>query len=118
MIERSDLQKFYGTLNYYKHWVNAFVFTDGVHYLQENGAAWLIDAIASYQTKSWLEKNPELRDFQLWKLVVNPDKSAVLYCKRDEQGVVITQEIEFTDFPLPEFTLYLMGGVLLLPSEE
>lgn len=118
MLDRTDLAQFSGTMEYHKHWLRAFVVTDGVKYLEQNGAGWLVDAIASYQSEQTLEKNPELREFQIWKLVVRPDNSATLWCKKDEQGVVLSQQIEFTDFPFDEFTLYLMGGVLLLPSEN
>lgn len=41
-----------------------------------------------------------LREIQFWNLQVKPDNSAVLTCERDEDDIALTQEIEYTDFPL------------------
>jgi hypothetical protein len=113
-------------------------YTTGVKYLAEKAQAyWLIDAIASHQTKRLLS-NENLRYFQLWLLTVTntenqlPQKygfikpisnhKAVLTCWEDTpvEGVkpVIRQDIEFTDFPLTEMKLYVENSVLLLPSEH
>ncbi len=111
----TDLNQFTGTEQYYPHWLGIRL-TDGAFYLQENGAAWLVDAIASHQTKKLLS-DPMLKEFQIWLLTVNADKSAVLRCDRDTDDTVLTQEIPFTDFPLTEIKLYLIEKVLMLPSE-
>lgn len=116
MLLKQDLSQFTGTLNYYRHWLR-LVYTDGVKYLaDEGGAYWLIDAIASYQTRTFL-KDPMLQQFQHWKLTVHPNQTATLICERDTNDVVLTQEIDFTDFPLSEIRLYLVTGVLMLTSE-
>lgn len=117
MITTDTLAQFSGTECYYKHWLGLKL-TDGAHYLSENGAGWLIDAIASYQTKTWLASEPMLREIQFWKLTVHADSSATLICERDTNDIAITQEIEYTDFPLPEIKLYLSNNVLMLPSEN
>jgi len=92
------------------------VYTDGIQYLADFGAAyWLLDAIASYQPQ--ILKDPLLQQFQHWKLTVNADHTAQLVCERDTDDVVVTQDIPFTDFPLDELRLYLVTGVLMLPSE-
>lgn len=115
MLTQADLAQFSGTTRYYQHWLRRFVYTDGVHYVAETGGAyWLIDAIASYQPK--LFTDPMLQQFQHWKLKVNNQK-AQLVCERDTDDVVLTQDIEFTDFPLDEIRFYLVAGVLMLPSE-
>lgn len=117
MIQLHDLQQFIGTENYYRHWFRRFVYTDGVHYVAEEGAVyWLLNAIASYQTRQLL-RDPMLQEIQFWELQVNPDSSAVLRCLRDTDDVALTQEIEFTDFPLDSIKFYLTQGVLMLPSE-
>lgn len=111
-LTEADLRQFTGTENYWRHWLG-FNYTDGVKYLAEKGEAyWLLDAIGSYQ--------PKVRNipFQLWTLKVKEDKSAVLEMREDSgQPVKIRQEIPFTDFPLEEIKLYLIDGILLLPSE-
>ena len=131
MLNKEELSKLLahcvGTDDYHKHLLG-MLYTDGVKELAENAECyWLLDAIASYQPK--LRQNPRLRDFQLWLLVVGneheflkPKHDAVLTCWEDTPvlGVkpAVIQEIEFTDFPLPEIKLYLENGVLFLPSER
>jgi dipeptidyl aminopeptidase/acylaminoacyl peptidase len=104
--------------------------TDGVQYLAEEAQCyWLIDVIASHQTKKLLA-DKMLKDFQLWYLMVGdshefikpkPHHQAVVTCWGDTPDPEITpyirQDIEFTDFPLPEIKLFLVQGVLMLPGE-
>lgn len=117
VLEKSDLNQFTGTLNYYRHWTSRFVYTDGVSYLANKGQAhWLLDAIASHQTRKLLS-DPMLKEIQFWTLEVHQDKSAVLRCLRSTDNVALTQKIGFTDFPLNSIKLYLTQGVLMLPSE-
>ena len=106
---QTDLTGFTGTENYYQHWLKRGVYTDGVKYLAEKaGAYWLLDAIFSYHRSE---------PFQIWTLKVN-DSHATLEMREDTGAPIkVRQEIEFTDFPLKEVKLYLIDGVLLLPSE-
>jgi len=108
-----ELNQFTGTENYYKHWLGQIVYTDGVKYLVDKaGAYWLIDVIASYQ--------PTIKNvpFQVWVLKVNADKSAeaTMYADADKP-VLVKQAIKYTTFPLDEIKLWLIDGVLILPSE-
>lgn len=111
-MEREKLEQglaqFVGTEEWHKHQFG-LKYTDGVKFLAENsGAYWLVDAIASYQKKE---------SFQLWTLTVT-DHRAVLEMREDSDApIIVQQNIEFTDFPLPEIKLYLVDGVLMLPSE-
>jgi hypothetical protein len=118
MITQSDLDQFSGTTEWYKHWLNQFTYTDGVKYLADEAKAhWLIDAIASHQTKQLLS-DEMLKEFQIWRLIVNTeDKTAKLICERDTDDIAVTQDIPYTDFPLAEVKLYLVAKVLMLPSE-
>lgn len=117
MLTQDDLARFSDTDNYYQHWLRRFVYTDGVRYVaEEGGAYWLIDAIASYQPK--LLKDKMLQEFQHWILKVDLDnQKAQLICERDSNDVVLTQDIEFTDFSLDEIRFYVVSKVLMLPSE-
>jgi len=116
-LTKTDLDQFTGTTNYWWDSTRKFACTDGVTYLADRAQAfWLIDAIASYQTPTFL-KDPTLQKFQAWKLRVNPTRTATLVCERDIDDVVVTQAIPFTDFPLEDITLYLVKRVLMLPSE-
>ena len=93
--------------------------TDGVYDVAEAaGCFWFLDIIASYQGHKDLA--PE---FQVWKLVVNTEDddslvhSAVVYGYNDDD-LVVTQDISWTDFPLKEFVVWNEGGILLLPNEH
>jgi len=90
--------------------------TDGVKYLCDKaGAYWLLDIIASYQPQC--QRDPMLRDFQLWTLKVN-DREGRVICERDTDDIAISQDIPYTDFPLDSIKLYCTNGVILLPSEN
>lgn len=124
----NDLAQFTGDLERYRHPLNRHViYTPGVQYLAEQaGAYWLIDAIASYfgspLMRRAMEKDSRIRFMQFWKLTVS-DASALLTAEADA-GVqpFITQEIEFTDFPLPEIQIWTAFDgshwTLYLPSEH
>ncbi len=108
-LSKYELQQFSGTEHYYRHWLGIH-FTDGVKYMAERaGAYWLIDAIGSYRRKE---------AFQIWELKVDAGKRAVLTMVEDsDEPVLVRQEIPFTDFPMQSIKLYLIDGILLLPSE-
>ena len=56
----SELNQFYGSATLYKHWLG-LKYTDGIQYLaQEANCYWLLNAIASHQTKQFLS-NPKLK---------------------------------------------------------
>ena len=114
------LAQFTGTENWYRHSLGRqFLYTDGVKYVaEEAGAYWLIDAIISYQYDPRIKNNQGLQEFQLWKLEVKEDRSAILVCEDGNDVVILTQEIPFTDFPLSKISFYLESKVLLLPSEH
>lgn len=107
---KSGLAQCIGTEQYWKNDLLSFRYTDGVKFLHESCEAyWLLIAIASYRRKE---------PFQLWELKVNQNKSATLTMKEDtNEPILVKQEIPFTDFPLDDITLYLIDGILLLPSE-
>ena len=109
-ISEADLSQFIGTENYYRHWTGHGVCTDGVKYLAEKaGAYWLIDAILSYRRRE---------PFQIWTLKKDDDNTAVLTMQEDSgEPAKVSQKIPFTDFPLDQVKLYLIDGVILLPSE-
>jgi len=49
---------------------------------------------------------------------VKDDKSAVVTMREDTgKKALVMQRIGYTDFPLKSIKLYLIDGVLLLPSE-
>ncbi len=68
-----------------------------------------IDTIASYQ--------PRLERFQVWEMmkIVNSDNAIITM--REDKATILSQFIPYTDFPLDEIKLWVIDGVLLLPSE-
>ena len=118
------LSNFHGTEKYHRFSIlfPKMVLTDGAKWLGDNAECfWLFDAIASHQKQAM--KDPMLKEMQFWTLKVNSDKTATLICERDTDDVAITQNIEYTDFPLPEIKLYCAPAdasgifVILLNSE-
>ena len=89
------------------------VITDGVLAVAEAaGCYWLLDIIGSYQDDERLDKA-----FQVWTLTVSMEENSAVVRGYNDTTHIITQEIPFTDFPLDEIKLYLIDGVILLPSE-
>lgn len=114
-LRASDLLSFTGSKHWYRHplWPS-ITYTDGARYVAEAGGAyWLLDAIVSHQS----EHSVRNESFQVWTLDVAHDRSATLCCKDGDGYVVAVQKIAFTDFPLPEITLWLQNDVIFLPSE-
>lgn len=124
-IDLNDLRQFYGSENWYRHWLGGLLYTDGVQYLAKNGAAWLVDAIASHQTSKL--KKGKLREFQIWTFESKKSKG-VLTCRADSNTKpVVTQNIEYTDFPEGTVEFYVELGsvdgvneayILMLTSER
>ena len=48
---------------------------------------------------------------------MNADRTATLACDDGNGNIVYSKQIEFTDFPLDEISLYFTNGVILLPIE-
>jgi len=115
----SDLSNFNCTENYFLQPSLGYLYTDGVRYLAEQCEAyWLLDAIWSYQKTKLFLKDEALKSMQFWKLKVDLEKcKGVLICERDEGDIVITQKLDYTDFPLKEIQIYVQNNTLLLPSE-
>ena len=114
--QQSDLAQFTGSENWYRHGINRNVlYTDGAQHVAEHGGAyWLLDEIAIIQPYN---KAVAAEEFQVWKLAVRPDRTATLTCDDGNGNIVFTKEIEYTDFPLDEITLYFANNVIHLPSE-
>lgn len=112
---KADLRQFTGAEHYYYYPLfPKFRYTDGVKFLaEEAGAYWLLDYIFSNHTNSNLLEQP----FQAWKLKVNENQSAQIIVEGYNDQIIDQFKIGFTDFPLDEFELWLIGMVLILPSE-
>ena len=109
----TELQMFTGSENLYRHWTGLLHYTDGIKFLAEKANAyWLIDLIASWQIK--VKDIP----FQVWDLKKVNNTSAVITMREDkDEPAVVVQKLPYTDFPLKYIKLYVVNGVLMLPSE-
>jgi hypothetical protein len=115
-LRAEDLRLFTGTEHWYRHPLAREVcYTDGArHVAQAGGAYWLLDEIVIAQK---YEAKVRGEGFQVWTLKVGQDASAVLACEDGNYNEVYRKKLEYTDFPLPEITLWFTNGVILLPSE-
>ncbi len=114
--------QFTGTESWTRY-LGGVLLTDGAQYVADEAQAWwLIDAICSHQFDPHVSAEP----FQVWTLVRDEaGPGCTLTCEDGNGNFVVDQEIEFTDFPDPSVTLWLInidegeGGhrVLFLPSE-
>ena len=115
-LSKSDLAQFTGSETWYRHGINRNVlYTDGAQHVAEHGGEyWLLDEIAIIQPYN---KAVAAEEFQVWKLSVRPDRTATLTCDDGNGNILLTKEIEHTDFPLDEIKLYFAKNVIHLPSE-
>ncbi len=89
-LSATDLAQFTGTEQWYRHSINRTVlYTDGVRHVAEHGQAyWLLDEIALIQP---YDKSIAAEEFQVWKLEVQPDKTATLACDDGNGHVVFSK---------------------------
>ena len=111
------LGQFTGSEHWYRHGlVRSILFTDGVKYVADAaGAYWLLDEIALAQKG---EKAVAAEEFQVWRLTVKPDHTAVLACEDGNDNTVFEKAIPFTDFPPEGITLWFANNTIYLPSEH
>lgn len=129
---RNALPQFTGTQRWFRHPAGALVgtevlYTEGAKYLADAAEAyWLLDLIVSYQKEAAVKAE----DFQVWKFKRGGDADMATKERphratmTDGNGEtpIVSQAIEYTDFPLPEIELWAIAEgpqrrVILLPSE-
>jgi hypothetical protein len=114
---QTALRHFSGTEQYYKTGFRTRC-TDGVYFLAENASCyWLLDIIDSVAPYS---------DFAVAELTVTEEEGrrsgkVVIDNGHDKRNrdykLFHTQDIEYTDFMLDSIKLYVVDGIILLPSE-
>lgn len=110
----NNLAQFTGTTQWFKHPLfSKFRYTDGVRYLAINAECyWLLEFIFGHQADASIKDVP----FQVWKLVKDGSK-ATISIEDGNDNVVKTFQLNYTSFPLEEYSLWMIDGVLLLKSE-
>ena len=117
----AQLAQFTGSATFTRHGlVRSVLMTEGVAFLADQaGAHWLLDAISSYQHEARARAEP----FQAWSLVVDAATRSAVLAMTDGNSArqIITQQIDWTDFPLAEIELWAIAEgdhrVIMLPSE-
>ena len=114
--DQTDLAQFTGSQQWHRHGINRkVIFTHGAKLVADQaGAYWLIDEIAIIQPH---DRRVAAEEFQVWKLAVNTDRSAILTCADGNDHVVYTKQIPYTDFPFEGITLWFTNNTILLPRE-
>lgn len=112
----NDLSQFTGSEHWYRHPINReFLYTYGVRYVADAaGAHWLIDEIALLKA---YDEEVAAQEFQVWKLAVNAESTALLVCEDGNESVVYEKRIASTDFPVAGIQFYYTSDTLMLPSE-
>ncbi len=124
-LKEADLWQFTSTEHWYRHaLVRSVAYTDGAQYVAEHGGAyWLLDVIAIAQEH---DKAVKAEPFQVWTLRVQDNRKGTITCDDGNGKVLYRQDLDYTDFPLPEVKLYccadgMLGQgierVILVPSE-
>ena len=111
------MRQFTGSEHWYRHALNRkVVFTDGAKHVADHGGAyWLLDEIALIQP---YDKRVAAEEFQVWTLKADlVRKTGTLTCEDGNGNKVFEKALEFTDFPLPEITLWFANNTIFLPSE-
>ena len=104
-----------GSENFYRHSLaKNYLFTDGVKSMADKCEChWFIDLILSHQVYDNVRKE----SFQVWDLKRQKENCFTAICTDGNHNHVTRQAIPFSDFPYDTATLWLVDGVLMLPSE-
>ena len=113
---RSALVHFTGTSRYIRDPFTGLMHTDWIEHMAERAEAhWLVSDIGAV-----FRHDPKVKEmrFQLWTLIVDDENTAVLSCSEDcDVPAVYEQKYEYTDFPAGTWKMYIVDGVLMIPSE-
>ena len=110
----TELKYFTGSEQlYFNPLFRKFKYTEGVKFLAEkSNSYWLIDFVLSNQYLTILKNN----EFQTWKIKVTGNKAEITV-EDGNHNKLKSFKIDFTDFPLDEFSLWFVYDTLMLPSE-
>ena len=117
-ITHENLSHFWGSEQLFFHPLfRGIHYTEGVRFLNNNGAGWLIEMILG--TILGAPKHAKKHEFIHVRLWVNvTSKIGTLKFDDGNGKVFYSKDIEYTDFPLPEISFYIENNVMMLPSER
>ena len=108
------LAHYIGTTCYYRHPLSSKIkLTEGAYHCTMNGLSWFFDIVATEYFK-----NSKDHPFQTWELKVDQKTSkANIICTDGNGSLLRSKNIDFTDYPYPEFKVWVSDAVIMLPSE-
>jgi len=120
MFTQEHLANFYGTAEYHActPLVAGLKYTDGVKFVETNGAGWLVDKIAILCTHEDRVRK-ELRDggFLVAKLTKKSDGSASFVIEDGDLKAIYKETISYTDIEVDNIKFFITDGVVMLSSE-
>jgi hypothetical protein len=100
-----NLLNFYSTESYHRHSIlfPNLILTDGCLYLAKNAECfWLFDIIGS------ILRLPQIKKEGFFVAKIKKDEKGATFTADDGDGnILYSQKIEYTDFPLPEYSFYV-----------
>lgn len=109
-----ELAQFTGTTVWRRNPLyGGMLYTDGIAYMAKRaGAYWLLDCIGIRVFHEVKHSAPYIIRF-----TSNEGKGTLSVREMDSKEPCLVYPIDYTDFPQGSIEMYLMDGVLLLPSE-
>ena len=115
-LTQQELEQFTGTEHYYFNpQYEKMQYTDGVKYFAEKAHAyWLLDIIG---TEFFPKQEAGTWDYFI-AIKLHVEKQAMTITVTDgNEKTYEVRTIDFTDFPAGDWQLWLVDGILILPSE-
>lgn len=114
-ITNANLANFWGSDQlYFNPMYREYKYTQGIKFISDNGAAWMItDILAIVKFHGKVSKE----EFVNITLKVKDGKGTMIYDNGNGK-VLYRQKYDCVDFPLPKFNLYCEYKTLMLPSER
>ena len=114
-ITLENLAQFYGSETFYFHPLfKGINYTEGVRFIGQNGANWLLVDILSHAK---LNNNVKREEFVCVTFTVK-DGCGTLKFDDGNDKVLDVQFYPYTDFPLESISFYIENGMVMLPSER
>ena len=108
----SKLRQFSGTEGYTRGYMGVLM-TDGVVFLANQGASWLVSDVSVI-----VKMQPKVRNESFVSITaVSKDKKAVVTYTDGNDNKLFTQKYQYTDLEEGEYKLFYTDGVLMLANE-
>lgn len=125
-ITHENLSQFTGSQQlFFNPMFGAYKYTEGIQFLNANGAGWLVDMILSNLVYNSAVRKGDFVSITLTvKDPINPRqkgskwKEATVKFTDGDDTILYVEEIPMTDFPLVgDFLFFATDGVLMIASE-